>query len=107
MIEFLFGFAFLFLYHFVLKDQYSLAVSVSWLVYYTLLFIVLGVMSLYDKVHSYIPITFLSGYLVLTFIMFVMRIIDDPTIVTILSPIFVSLPFLLIWLVTKGRGHWG
>ena len=104
VIEMVFGLVFVALYHFFLKDQASLLTSFWWLMYYTLLFGVLGVMALYDKAHSYIPLSFLSAYLVLTSYMFVMRIIDDPHILTILSPFFVALPFFLVWLVTKGKG---
>lgn len=33
-----------------------------------------------------------------------MRLVEDPTVLTLLSPLFVAGPFLLIWLVTKGKG---
>ncbi len=33
-----------------------------------------------------------------------MRVTQDPSVVTFLSPIFVALPFLMIWILTKGRG---
>jgi leader peptidase (prepilin peptidase)/N-methyltransferase len=36
--------------------------------------------------------------------MYVMRISLDSGITTLLSPIFVALPFFAIWLLTKGRG---
>ena len=104
VIELIFGVTFLLLYLLILKGQVSLMVSVSWLAYYSLLFIVLGVMALYDRIHSYIPISFISSYLVLTFIMFVMRFGQDSHLANLLSPLFVAAPFLLIWLITKGKG---
>lgn len=61
-------------------------------------------MALYDRVHSYIPASFLGSFLVLTLGMFVMRMIENPSLLGFLSPVFVALPFLLIWLVTKGKG---
>ena len=75
-----------------------------WLTYYTVLFGTLGVMALYDKAHSYIPLSFLGAFLILTGGIFVMRCIEEPTITTALSPFIVALPFFLIWLVTKGKG---
>ncbi len=104
VVEVLFGITFLLLYKCILVGQVSMFISLLWLVYYTALFIVLGVMALYDRAHSYIPIQFLSAFLVLCGGMFVLRVIEDPSLTTILSPLFVALPFLLIWLVTKGKG---
>ncbi len=104
VVELLFGLAFVALYHLFIKDQVSLLVSIGWLMYYTLLFGTLGVMALYDRAHSYIPISFLSAYLFLTGVMFVLRIVEEPHILTLLSPLFVALPFLLVWLITKGKG---
>jgi len=104
VIEVLFGLVFLLLYTLVIVGQPSLLVATLWFVYYTLLFIVLGVMALYDRAHSYIPSQFLVAFLALTGVMFLIRINEDPSITTFLSPLFVALPFLLIWLITKGKG---
>ncbi len=104
LIESIFGVTFLLLYHFVLVGQPTLLMSTTWLVYYTLLFVVLGVMALYDMAHSYIPFPFLISYLLLTFLMFGMRVMESPEIWNLLAPIFVALPFLAIWFLTKGRG---
>ncbi len=104
VIESLFGFTFLFLYQLVLKGQPTLLTSSFWLVYYTLLFIVLGVMALYDRLHSYIPIEFLGSYLALTVLMFGVRVVEHHQLLGLLSPLFVALPFFSIWLFTKGKG---
>lgn len=104
VVELLFGMVFLLLYLLIVKGQPTLLMSVMWLIYYTFLFGTLGVMALYDKVHSYIPFSFLASYLFLTSILFVKRVVEDPHILTLLSPIFVALPFFLIWFITKGRG---
>jgi prepilin signal peptidase PulO-like enzyme (type II secretory pathway) len=69
-----------------------------------MLFIVLGVMALYDRVHSYIPFSLLGSFLLLAVVKFLMRVVSDHHILTLLSPLFVALPFFIIWLVTKGRG---
>lgn len=104
LIEGFFGLTFLALYFMVLAGQPNLIISLVWLAYYSLLFGALGVMALYDRLHSYIPSSFLFAYIVLTFGMYSVRVFSDPDILVILSPIFVALPFLIIWLVTKGRG---
>lgn len=104
IIEVLFGIVFLLLYHVIIMGQPTLLMSVLWLIYYTCLFGVLGVMALYDKAHSYIPLSFLVPYLGLTLGMFVIRVSGDISLTTLLAPFFVALPFLLIWIITKGRG---
>lgn len=104
VIELLFGVTFLALYHFVLSGQTTLMVSFSWLVYYTLLFGVMGVMALYDRAHSYIPSGALVIFSILCLIMLGLRFTETSSILTILSPFFVALPFFSIWLLTKGKG---
>lgn len=104
VIEIVFGCIFFLLYQCFLKDQVSLLASFLWLSYYTLLFGVLGVMALYDKAHSYIPTSFLGTFLLLTGVMYGIRIVDDPHVINILSPFFVALPFFGIWVITKGKG---
>lgn len=104
VIELLFGIAFLLLYTLVIVGQPTLLVAGLWFVYYTLLFIVLGVMALYDRAHSYIPLQFLSAFLALCVVMFIRRLTDDLSLVTLLSPVFVALPFFLIWVISKGKG---
>lgn len=104
IIESIFGLVFLGLYHFILKDAPTLVVSSWWLVYYSTLFIVLGVMALYDRAHSYIPIPFLASFLVLMLVMFGFRLSSSTTIETAVAPLVTALPFLLVWLLTKGKG---
>ena len=104
VIELLFGTTFLLLYTCILMREPTLLTSLLWLSYYTVLFGVLGVMALYDKAHSYIPLPFLTAFLALCAIKFGIRIIDDHSITTLLSPFFVAAPFLLVWLITKGKG---
>ncbi len=104
VIEFLFGLVFLLLYWLILSHQPTLLQSFSWLVYYTFLFGTLGVIALYDRAHTYIPIAFLYVYGFLTAIMLALNYAENKTVVTLLAPAIVALPFLLIWLATKGRG---
>lgn len=104
VIEALFGVTFLLLYLCILSTEESLLLSFAWLVYYSLLFIVLGVMALYDKAHSYIPTSFLIAFLALAFGKFTLQLVDHVSISTFIAPFAVAGPFLAIWLFTKGRG---
>jgi leader peptidase (prepilin peptidase)/N-methyltransferase len=104
VIEIIFGLCFLLLYKLIIVSQPTLLMSLLWLVYYTLLFGTLGVMALYDRAHSFIPLPFLASFLALCVLMFGLRIVEDPSFTTFLSPLFVALPFLIIWLITKGKG---
>ncbi len=104
LVEFSFGITFLLLYQLIIIGQPTVLLSLLWLSYYTALFIVLGVMALYDKAHSYIPLPFLAAFLALCMVMFARRILEDPSIVVLLSPFFVAFPFFLIWVLSKGKG---
>ena len=104
VIECIFGLTFLFLYQYILQGNSSLLVSASWLVFYTALFIVLGVMALYDRAHSYIPFSFLWMYIILSLIKLCVTFFGNPDVYLLAAPIFVATPFLLIWIITKGKG---
>ncbi len=103
MMELIYGVIFTLLYHFVLSGQSSVIDSVSWIIYYTIMFVTLGVIALYDKAHTYIPIYYLVIYLALTLGMLVMRYTDTRSIMELYAPFVVALPFFLIWLVSKGK----
>jgi prepilin signal peptidase PulO-like enzyme (type II secretory pathway) len=105
VVEFIFGLVFLALYHFILSGQPTLILSFAWLVYYTLLFGTLGVIALYDRAHTYIPVTFLYFYGLLTLGMLVIRYAYEPSRgLVLLAPVIVALPFLLVWVITRGKG---
>ena len=104
IIEGIFGLVFVALYYFVLLGQSSLVMVLLWLSYYTLLFGTLGVIALYDKAHTYIPVPFLFFYGFLTLLMMVVRYVHEPSFILLLGPVMVALPFLIIWLITKGKG---
>ena len=104
VVEIIFGTTFLLLYLVILAGQPTLLLSIISLVYYSVLFGVLGVMALYDRAHSYIPSGFLLSYIVLTFIVYLNNVFRDPSPMVILGPFIVAFPFALIWIITKGRG---
>ncbi len=104
VIEVIFGAVFLALYHFILRESPTLLVSSWWLAYYTILFIVLGVMALYDRAHSFIPVSFLASFLVLTLLMFVIHLTTSFSLEVLLAPLIVALPFFFVWAITKRKG---
>lgn len=104
VVETIFGAVFVALYHFILRDSPTLLISSWWLVYYTLLFIVLGVMALYDRAHSFIPVSFLISFLSLTLLMLGIHLMSSFSLQMLLAPLAVALPFFLVWAITKGKG---
>lgn len=102
LVEIGFGMLFIAVYHFILSGFGILHASL-WLIYYTLLFISLGVIALYDYRHSYVPIMFLGLFSFLSLMMLGIRYVHDPNLAIFLGPLITSLPFLLIWLTTQGR----
>jgi leader peptidase (prepilin peptidase)/N-methyltransferase len=102
IVEITFGLIFALLYHFMLFGV-PLASASLWLLYYTLVFISLGVIALYDYRHSYVPVTYLCLFSFLSLIMLGIRYSFDHSTAVLLGPLAVSLPFLLIWLFTRGK----
>ncbi len=103
VVEASYGLVFVLLYHFMLAGQASMIDSILWLVYYSVLFITLGVIALYDKAHTYIPIYYLVAYIGLTVGMLVTRYISDYSIITLVAPFAIALPFFIIWVISKGK----
>jgi len=103
IVEALYGAVFVALYYFFLQGQSSIFMVALLLTYYTLLFATFGVVALYDRMHSYIPVAYLMMYCVLTFLMLMVRYVAEPTSMVLLAPVIVALPFLLIWIVSKGK----
>ena len=103
LVEIIFGVIFVSVYNFILFAQPNLVSSILWLIYYTLFFITLGVITLYDLKHKVIPINFFYGFLVLSLITLFLRFLSDKSPVTLLAPLVVASPFLLLWLMSRGR----
>jgi leader peptidase (prepilin peptidase) / N-methyltransferase len=101
-VEIAYGVVFVLLYHFILIG-FPAAHAFLWLLYYTLVFISLGVIALYDYKHSYVPALFLIMFSSLSLLMLGWRFIDSQTSMVLLGPVVVALPFLLIWLISRGR----
>jgi leader peptidase (prepilin peptidase)/N-methyltransferase len=104
LIEALYGCVFLALYQLILAGHPSLFLSGLWLIYYTVLFIVMGVIALYDMKHTYIPFLYLLAYAVLSLVMLLVRYNYEPSPLHLLAPFAVALPFLTLYLITRGRG---
>lgn len=101
-VEVAYGLLFVLLYHFILVGMPFLGAG-GWLLYYTLLLISLGVIALYDYKHSYVPVFFLSAFSLLSLIMLALRFMESQSSVVFLGPLVVAFPFLIIWIITKGR----
>ena len=104
VIEIIFGLVFLALYYFILSGQETLLLSSLYLVYYTVLFGALGVIALYDRAHTYIPIVFLYIFSFLAFVMMGIRYVHEPSLLILFDPFVVASPFFLVWILTKGKG---
>ena len=103
IVELIFGGIFVLLYVLFLSGQLTLLASGMWLAYYTVLAVVLGVITLYDIKHSYLPTGFLFAFLVLSFGMLIRNVMLGASYSVLLGPITVALPFLLLWLVSRGK----
>lgn len=106
IIEIMFGLIFVTISHFFLSTPFILGdytKALYILVYYTLLIIILGVIALYDSKHMYIPNMFVELFLALSLVMMFVRYTHEPTYITLLGPLVIALPFLCIWLISRGR----
>lgn len=103
IVEVVYGVIYVLLFHFILLGQGSLVMSGFWFVYYSLLFIVLGVIALYDLKHTYLPILYLVFYGVLTTGMLGVRYLYEGDLFVFLSPIIIGLPFIILWMVSRGK----
>jgi leader peptidase (prepilin peptidase)/N-methyltransferase len=77
--------------------------SIGWLAYYSVLFVSLGVMALYDMKHTYIPLGFFGVFFATCLLMMGMKLSHEISLDILLGPVAVALPFLLIYLVTRGK----
>lgn len=103
VVEIMYGLIFVCIYMFMLKGQATLFDVMFWLVYYTLFFVTLGVVSLYDLKHKVIPLKFFYGFLSLSLLVLGFRFLDDHSFLTLLSPIVVASPFLFLWIISRGK----
>ena len=103
IVEVFYGVIYVLLFHFILLGQGSLLVSGFWFVYYSLLFIVLGVIALYDLKHTYLPALYLVFYGVLTICMLGIRYMYEGDLFVFFSPIIIGLPFVLLWVLSRGK----
>lgn len=103
--EIVYGTIFVFLYVFLIKHSQFDYTTAGWFIYYTILFVVSGVMVLYDFKHKLVPSEYLYTFLFLSFFMMCVRYLDEgKNVWELASPFVLSLPFLLAYLVTKGKG---
>ena len=103
VVEIIFGLIFILVYHYILQGQIDMTHQVLWLVYYTLFFITLGTVALYDLKHKVIPINYFLGFFALTIIELFLRYQSEGSLTVLWSPLIVAFPFLLLFLISRGK----
>lgn len=102
IVEALYGILFVsFYFIFIIPRGLTLA-SLGWFAFYTVFFVTLGVVALYDIKHKVIPSLFLVLFLIQCLIVLVIRYFDEGSLLILLDPFIVSLPFLILFLVSRG-----
>lgn len=102
IVETVYGILFVAFYFIFLVPHGLTLFSLGSLVFYTVFFVTLGVVTLYDIKHKVIPTQFLAIFLAQCLIMLVVRYFDESSLMILLDPVIVSLPFLILFLVSRG-----
>ncbi len=103
VVEAFYGILFvLFYFIFIVPRGLTLA-SLGWFAFYTVFFVTLGVVTLYDIKHKVIPALFLGMFLVQCLMMLIIRYFDEGSLLILLDPLVVALPFLVLFLISRGR----
>jgi leader peptidase (prepilin peptidase)/N-methyltransferase len=90
-------------YYLVLKGNGVTPSSFFWLVYYSILCVSLGAITLYDLRHKLVPGMFFIIFLLLSLIAMVLRFWLEKDLYTFFAPLLVASPFIVAFLVTKGK----
>ncbi len=104
LVEIVFGTLFTLLYFTHFAQAELTLITAGWCIYYTILFVVCGVLVLYDIRHKLIPRGFTLFFLLLSCVALVIRYMQTQESIDLYSPLVFSFPLLLIFLVTRGRG---
>ncbi len=104
MVEIVYGFLFVLLYALFLKGKGINLTTAWWTVYYGTMFVVSGVLVLYDLRHKLVPEKFLYAFIALSAIMMIIRLVQTSNLNELFTPFLLSLPSYLIYLITKKRG---
>lgn len=104
LVEIVYGLLFVLLYVLFLKDKGINITSAWWSVYYSTMFVVSGVLVLYDLRHKLVPEYFLYAFVALSVIMMGIRYVDTSNPLEFITPFLLSLPSLLLYYITKKRG---
>ena len=102
--ELVYGVLFVLLYTFLFRDMTFTLAQTGWCIYYTILFVVSGVLVLYDLRHRVIPSEFLYAFMGLSFFMLCVRYNASHDLIELASPFVLSLPFLFLFFLTKKKG---
>lgn len=102
-VEILFGAVFVLVYTGVLSGRGVTVEAFFWLVFYSLVCISLGAITMYDIRHKVVPGFFFVMFLLLSLLALVIRFVTEGGVYVFFAPILVALPFLLAFIVTKGK----
>lgn len=102
IVETFYGILFVLFYFIFIVPRGLTLVSLEWFVFYTVLFVTLGVVALYDIKHKVIPAQFLLLFLVQSILILIMRYTEDGSLLVLFDPFIVSLPFLILFLISRG-----
>ena len=102
--EIVFGVLFLLLYLFFLKDKGLSLDSSLFFAFYSVFFVVSGVLVLYDIKHKILPASFLYAFLALSAVMMAIRIYATGNNLELFSPLILALPVYFLYIVTKKKG---
>lgn len=103
IVEALYGILFVAFYFIFLIPRGFTLIGLGWLAFYTVFFVTLGVVALYDIKHKVIPSLFLFLFLIQCLIVLVIRYFDESNLLVLLDPFIVSLPFLILFLISRGK----
>ncbi len=104
LVEVVYGLLFVLLYALFLKDKGINLSTAWWSVYYSTMFVVSGVLVLYDLRHKYVPEHFLYAFIGLSAVMMLIRFASTGDVWEFITPFVISIPTLLIYYITKKRG---
>jgi prepilin signal peptidase PulO-like enzyme (type II secretory pathway) len=103
-VEIVYGLLFTLFYILFLEGKGITPTTALWTVYYSTVFVVSGVLVLYDMRHKVVPERFLFAFIGLSAIMMFVRLLSTGNIYELITPFVISLPTLAVYYLTKKRG---
>jgi prepilin signal peptidase PulO-like enzyme (type II secretory pathway) len=104
LVEVVYGLLYILLYSLFLKDKGINITSAWWAVYYSAMFVVSGVLVMYDLRHRLVPEYFLYAFVVLSAVMMMVRFFMEHNVYEFMTPFILSVPSFFLYHITKKRG---